>query len=272
MPDDRLFHLALGHSAKVNRLTDFERGVWFIYKLASDDFGVMRFSATPLQDAALWLERRPARAVLKALEQVCDVGLLGRFTHQDQTYVYQRDWQTWQKITFPRQTKQPAPSLNSLDLNTQWLFEHHPNGGKLSSWQHPSLRQSTGRTPGGLREPSANPPVLSRDTHTNTKSQINTEGGAGETKPAPDEVGAFMDRYRELHVQFKGVSYLGNPQKDYQAACELVSAFGVDLSEAIAAYGLNDPDPFMRKGTVTVPMIRSRASRYAEELKAKRLA
>jgi hypothetical protein len=98
------------------------------------------------------------------------------------------------------------------------------------------------------------------------------EGGAGETRPREDEVGRFVDRYQELHEQYRGVAYLGNPQKDYQAACEMVAAFGYARCEAIAVYGLNDPDPFMRKSTVTIPMLKSRASKYAEELKAKKLA
>ena len=137
MPDDRLFHLALGHSEKVNRLTDFERGVWFIYKLAADDFGVMRYSALPLQDAARWLEQKTAKVVLRALERLCEVGLIAKFTHQGQVYVYQHDWQTWQKITHPRQTKQPRPDARSLDDNTRWLFHHHPQGGKLKGWKLP---------------------------------------------------------------------------------------------------------------------------------------
>lgn len=147
MPDDRLFHRALGHSEKVNDLTDFERNVWWVYKLAADDFGVMRFSAMPLQDLALWLERKPAKMVLRALERIRAIGLIQTFDHQKQTYAFQADWQTWQKITHPRQTKQPAPPLEVLDLNTLWLFSHHPKGGKLPSWQHPDERKKTGSAP-----------------------------------------------------------------------------------------------------------------------------
>ncbi len=141
MPDDRLIHLTLGHSEKVNRLTDLERLVWLMYKLVSDDFGVMRFSAAPLQSAAAFLEKRPAKAVVKALEAVRSVSLISSFEHQGTVYAYQPDWQTWQKIVYPRSTRQPAPPIEALDLNTQWLFSHHPDGGKLSSWQHPAERQ-----------------------------------------------------------------------------------------------------------------------------------
>jgi hypothetical protein len=143
MPDDRLIHRAFGHSEKINKLTSLERDVWLVYKLAADDFGVMRFSATPLQDAARWLERQPAKRILRALEAVRDVHLVKSFDHQGQAYVFDPVWQTWQKITHPRQTKQPAPPLGSLDLNTLWLFSHHPKGGKITSWQHPNERKKT---------------------------------------------------------------------------------------------------------------------------------
>jgi hypothetical protein len=99
MPDDRLIHKTVGHSGKINRLTDFEKLVWLIYKLAADDFGVMRFSAITLQEAAEWLAKRPFKTVQRALEAVRDVGLVQTFTHQDRIYCYQWDWQTWQKIT-----------------------------------------------------------------------------------------------------------------------------------------------------------------------------
>jgi hypothetical protein len=153
MPDDRLIHLALGHSEKVNKLTSLEREVWLIYKLAADDFGVMRFSATPVQDAALWLEKQPAKRILQALHAVRNVGLVEAFEHQGQSYIFDPVWQSWQKITHPRQTKQPAPPLDKLDANTRWLFSHHPKGGKLKSWQLP-----TERKPGENREDSGNPP------------------------------------------------------------------------------------------------------------------
>jgi hypothetical protein len=147
MPDDRLIHKAFGQSEKVSRLTDFERLVWLVYKVAADDFGVMRFSAITLQDGARFLEQRPAKQVMRALESVRDVALILTFEHQDRTYCFDPVWQTWQKITHPRQTKQPIPPADRCDLNTQFLLTYHPTGGKLSSWQHPSLRPKKGGSP-----------------------------------------------------------------------------------------------------------------------------
>lgn len=160
MPDDRLIHRTLGHSEKINRLTDFEKLVWLIYKLAADDFGVMRFSALSLQEAARFLEQRPARTVLRGLEAVHKVELIRTFDHQGRAYCYQTDWQTWQKITHPRQTKQPAPPLTMCDLNTRWLFSHHPKGGKIS-WQAPDGFQDKNRESTGSQ--SGSPPGVSPD-------------------------------------------------------------------------------------------------------------
>ena len=145
MPDDRLIHRACGHSAKVTALTDFERLVWFTYKLAADDFGIMRYSAVTLQDAADWLEQRRAKQLMTALDRIGAVGLIQTFEHQGRAYCFDPVWQTWQKITHPRQTKQPIPDLGRVDPNTQWLFRHHPIGGKLSSWKAPAdLPKRTG--------------------------------------------------------------------------------------------------------------------------------
>lgn len=97
-----------------------------------------------------------------------------------------------------------------------------------------------------------------------------SEGGPGET--AITRVQRFVERYQELHQHYLGVAYLGNPQKDYFAACELVAAFPDDMLEAIAVFGLNDADPFMANGTRTLTKLKSRASDYAQQLKAKKLA
>jgi hypothetical protein len=176
VPDDRLIHLAAGHSEKINKLTSLERDCWLMYKLASDDFGVMRFSATPLQDAARWLEQQPAKRILRALAAVRSVGLIKSFDHQGQGYVFDPVWQTWQKITHPRQTKQPRPNDAYLDLNTQYLFSHHPKGAKLTSWQHPSERPITRKTPGGLPEDS--PSVFVGSGSSSVRVRVRGSGGA----------------------------------------------------------------------------------------------
>lgn len=128
MPDDRLFHKRLGHSEKVNRLTDFEYIVWHSYVLSADDFGVLRFSAAALCSDHDRLEKRPPKAVQKALERVRDAGLIRTFQHQGRDYCYQDDWQDYQKIGYPRTTIHPAPPLTTVSARTRELLGKHPGG------------------------------------------------------------------------------------------------------------------------------------------------
>jgi uncharacterized protein YdaU (DUF1376 family) len=84
--------------------------------------------------------------------------------------------------------------------------------------------------------------------------------------------GQFIEAYRELHQRYRGVAYLGNPVQDYQQAQYLVAAFDDAMLEKLAVYWLNDTDDFATNGTRSLAKLRSRASKYAEELKALKLA
>lgn len=152
MPDDRLFHKTLGHSEKVNSLTDLEEIVWRTYvNGGSDDFGVMRFDAAPLQNAHDRLLARPARQVMKMLERVAAIGLVETFTHQTRTYCFQVDWQDWQHIRYPQRTVHPIPATAMLarcSENTRWLLSHHPGGVKLPAWRAPKNWTSSGKDSG----------------------------------------------------------------------------------------------------------------------------
>lgn len=98
------------------------------------------------------------------------------------------------------------------------------------------------------------------------------EEGVGETNDAGLRVRWFLDRYRDFHQEYVGVAYMGNSQTDYREACALVEAFDDATLEKLTVYWLNDRDTFATDGTRTLAKFRSRASKYAEELKAKRLA
>ncbi len=98
------------------------------------------------------------------------------------------------------------------------------------------------------------------------------EGGAGETAHV-DAIQRLVARHEELHREYCGVGYIGNPMKDYQAAAQLVRTFpDPNMQDAILTFGLNDADPFMAKDTRTIAKIASRASGYAQTLKARKLA
>ena len=77
------------------------------------------------------LERRSARRVLKCLEAVVRSGLVKTFEHQGKTYLYQPDWQDWQKVRWPARTINPRPPLDAATPATRLLFEVFPGGSKV---------------------------------------------------------------------------------------------------------------------------------------------
>lgn len=131
MPADRFFHRKAGHSRKVNGLTDFEFRVWWAYVMAADDFGILRHSHVELQSVCDALAAKKPQAVARALDHVASVGLIQTFGHQDQPYLYQWDWQDWQKVKWPSRTINPAPPLDQLSDETRWLFQVFPGGQQV---------------------------------------------------------------------------------------------------------------------------------------------
>lgn len=197
MPDDRFFHKRLGHSEKVNRLTDFEYIVWHAYILSADDFGVMRFSAAALCSDHDRLERRPAKAVQKALERIRDAGLIGTFQHQGRDYCYQRDWQEWQKIDYPRSTIHPAPPLEHLSEKTRELLAKHPGG-----WGR--------RVKGTLADGSPNVPKTDPEPFGKRSGEISPKPLANSHKPVAESQsrggklaydGRFLTVFRWQHTE-----------------------------------------------------------------------
>lgn len=137
MPDDRFLHRRAGHSEKVSQLSDLEYRVWTQYLLSADDFGVMRLSALSLQADNSALELRPVKAITAALNRIVTVRLLQPFVHQNRAYVYQHNWQDWQKVTYPRQTIEPKPPADLCTRNMQWLLSYWPGGKPVPSWKAP---------------------------------------------------------------------------------------------------------------------------------------
>jgi hypothetical protein len=278
MPDDRFFHKRAGHSEKVNQLTDFEELIWRYYVLSADDFGVMKFSPDKLRADHERAATKPVKAVQRALERVLGIGLVHRFEHQGRGYIYSRNWQQYQKVDYPRDTIEPMPpaaELAACQVETARLFGYHP-GGKFGR----EIRKLVAE---GLTIESARVRLLNdesvdeylRFTRAGALAKAQANGQSPGTRPTDDRttrVQRFVDHYRDLHQHYVGVAYLGNAQKDYQAACELVEAFDDPMLEAIAVYGLNDLDPFMTNGTRTITKLKSRASDYAHALKARKLA
>ncbi|MCY4658539.1 MAG: hypothetical protein OXF93_01815 [Acidobacteria bacterium] len=154
MPADRLFHARLGHSAKVSSLSDLEYRVWTTYVLAADDFGVMRADAVAFQAAHDALSGRPARAVQRSIERLVEAGLVGTFAHQGSRYLYQADWQDFQRVRYPLRTMHPLPAAAEVSAKTRHLWSVHPGGVRV-----PSLPKSSRTIAAGLPEGSGNSPA-----------------------------------------------------------------------------------------------------------------
>ena len=139
MPADRLLHARLGHSAKVSGLSDLEFRVWTTYILAADDFGVMRADAVAFQAAHDGLSKRQAKAIQRAIERLVKVGLVAAFTHQGSRYLFQIDWQDFQRVRYPLRTMHPLPAAAEVSPKTRHLWSVHPGGAKV-----PALTKSSG--------------------------------------------------------------------------------------------------------------------------------
>jgi hypothetical protein len=253
VPDDRLFHKRLGHSAKVNNLTDFEHLVWMQFILSADDFGVMRFSAVTLQADSDRLATRSTKVVQRALERVRDAGLMQTFEHQGRTYGFQPDWQDYQKVKHPRQTINPRPPEDRLSKDTIDLFRDWP--GK----RREKLEKDSRNISPTLDHLARARPRVTAD---GLRLTANADGGSSSEPDLPEpqrRVQAFVDWYGETHERVTGVGYMGT-NNDYTQALKLVEKFtDQDLRDAALVW-FGQSDEFATSGTRTIPKFASRAS------------
>ncbi len=131
MPAHRVLHARLGHSAKVSMLSDLAFRVWTTYVLAADDFGVMRADAVSFQAAHDALRERAAEDVAASIERLVEVGLVSAFEHEGARFLYQADWQDFQRVRFPGRTVHPLPAEAMVSARTLHLWSAHPGGSRL---------------------------------------------------------------------------------------------------------------------------------------------
>lgn len=256
MPDDRLFHKRLGHSEKVNLLTDFEDRVWRAYILSADDFGVMRFAAVSLQADHDYCANRPVRVVYRALERVRDIGLIATFPHQGHVYCAQWDWNDHQRVKHPRRTINPKPPdglLANFSAKTRELFENWP-----------------GKTRDKLPEDSGNvSPTVPHLARTRPREMANASGyrlpatahGSSPSDELAERAGRFVERYALLYQEHrKGARYISKPNLDYLEAVELCRVWSDTRLEQIAKVFLTTDHDFAEKGSRTMAQFRAMAS------------
>lgn len=193
MPIDRFLHPRAGKSHKVSMLTDLEYRVWTQYLLSADDFGVMRGTAVAFQNDNDHLANRKPREVQRCIDALVKASLVRRFEHQGKPYLFQHDWQKWQKVEYPRATLEPMPpedALAACDEDTRKLFALHPGGrGEKFTRRSGSVRKVPPEYSEGASETSAtNARVRTREVANGLRLAANgLEGGVGETTVPMDE-------------------------------------------------------------------------------------
>lgn len=108
MPNYRLIHANYRTGRKSKQLTELELIVWLAYLQSADDFGVCPASARKLQGDDPWLDRRPTKMVQRCIDRLITVGLVRTFSEDGDVYLYQPDWQDYQKIKYPSTTSYPS--------------------------------------------------------------------------------------------------------------------------------------------------------------------
>jgi hypothetical protein len=114
MSDARVIHKKAGGGDRACALDHFEHRVWVQYILSADDYGVMRASESMVRADNRRLEAERPQKVQRALERVLSVGLVMAFINQGVRFFWQRDWQDFQGIRYPRMTVNPAPPTQEL--------------------------------------------------------------------------------------------------------------------------------------------------------------
>jgi hypothetical protein len=276
MPDDRFFHKRAGHSDKVNRLTDFEELVWRYYVLSSDDFGVMRFTAGQIRTDHERAEGRTERVVQRALDRIRDVGLVHVFEHQGRAYCYSRNWQRFQKVTYPRETMLPCPEVSELlqcEDGTALLFVAHP-GGKENLFRQKPFAESFENGSATISEIlSERFPLTRAGALAQAQAMAPAEGsGQGWGATRSQRAGGFCQWYADTHERLIGVGYIGNPNRDYMAALQLVDKFPDEELRDAGTFWFGQKDKFATEGTRTISKFASRASDIVLQLRKLRVA
>jgi hypothetical protein len=144
MPAVRLLHFTAGHGARVSKLKDFEFRVWIQYLSSADDFGVLRFDARKIKADSDALGCRSERSIVAALERLEKLELVRSFEYQGRRFLYQTDWQDYQKVTFPSKTINPPVPPSELEHcteATQLLLSFHPGGKRLPKKALPTTEE-----------------------------------------------------------------------------------------------------------------------------------
>lgn len=298
MPEDRFIHRKAGHSEKMTKLDDFEWRVWTTFLFAADDCGVMRASATSFQEANAVLDKRPKKAVQKAVDAVVATGLWHTFEHQGTTYLFQHDWQDWQHVRYPRASIHPELPPDSLAICS-------PAQRKLFRVRAEKLASDARKAAESFPEDSGNvPPSGEIFQHPagaggrERQRQRLTQEADGESEEAnadePEFVDeqqlprfertpviatnvdaairtraqGFLERFTALFPEYRnGAVYHMRPDRDYKHALGLVKTFPSERLEQLVVVFLNANEDFIQRSDRSVGVFASKATWCDEQLR-----
>lgn len=110
----RLIHCVAATGERSSSLNHLQFRVWMQYQLSADDYGVCPADASKFRGDNPALREETDRKVQAAIEAVVKVGLVGAFMDGRLRYLYQPDWQDWQRIKWPTETTYPMPTAEVL--------------------------------------------------------------------------------------------------------------------------------------------------------------
>lgn len=128
MPTYRLIEKSAGTGERITQLSHLGFRVWMQYQLSADDFGVCPAEAVKLAGENLALQGEPLKRLQEQIENLIAVGLCGVFQDGSRRYLFQFDWQDYQKIKHPSKTALPPvpdEQLAQCSVSTQALFRDH---------------------------------------------------------------------------------------------------------------------------------------------------
>lgn len=110
----RLIHCVAATGERSSSLNHLQFRVWMQYQLSADDYGICPADASKFRGDNPALREESDRKVQTAIEAVIKVGLVGTFMDGRLRYLYQHDWQDWQRIKWPTETTYPVPPAEVL--------------------------------------------------------------------------------------------------------------------------------------------------------------
>jgi len=130
MADYRLIFRNAATGERTSSLSHLGFRVWIQYQLSADDFGVCAALAAKLQGDNPSLADESARVIQAEIEHLVTLHLCGVFEDGRRRYLYQTDWQDWQRLKHASSTTLPpipAELLEKCSPKTRALFqEFHP--------------------------------------------------------------------------------------------------------------------------------------------------